>query len=257
MQYALPHSWSTFPPQAYRVGSSANCLQRAARRFLAKRWRQREMVNQAVAASMIQRRARVVLPLWRKRKESAARLLQRVWRGHRSRVQMKLAVRYGHRPERIREAVIKLQAAIRRVLAVKTVWRRLCAVQIEVHRLRACARKVQRCYRAHRQYLDIDHSRRRECAAIDIQRVARGQAARAAVAVRFSPEAQAVLLKRGRAITLAARRERAARLLQRLWRGKADRDYARMRKVAYTNSATLVQRAWTTYKKKCKVRRGG
>ena len=253
MQYALPHSWSTFPPQAYRVGSSANCLQRAARRFLAKRWRQREMVNQAVAASMVQRRARVVLPLWRKRKDRAARLLQRVWRGHRSRVQMKLAVRYGHRPKRIQEAVIKLQAAIRRVLAVRRVWRRLCAVQVEVHRLRACARKVQRCFRAHRQHLDIDHTRRRQRAAVDMQRLARGRAARAAVAARFSPQAQAMLLRRGRAITQAARRNRAARLLQRLWRGKADRDYARMRKVAYTNSATIVQRAWASYKIKCHV----
>ena len=118
--------------------------------------------------------------------------------------------------------------------------------------LRASLR-IQRQWRSHRALLEQRHLERAGACVGLVQRVWRGHHARNQLAARHSPEVRERLSRLGAGAVRAWKQSLAAVQLQRVWRGSADRSYAAMRRVAFYNSAVVLQRAWLSYKIVCSI----
>lgn len=247
MQYPQPKSWSNFPPQAHRLGYSATLVQRAARRFLARKWRRKEIFQQTMAALFLQRRVRNSLPKWRRRKENAALLIQRVWRGAKARRQVQMAVDFARSPEALLRAATRIQTTFRCLVARRSARQAARKAEQQVFTLIYAAKRIQRRFRKHKEIERLAQIRVKEKAISLVQRNWRGKQERKMVLEQFGEKAKRKLLRLGISVCRTYRQNRSAVMIQKHWRGKADRDYAEMRRIAFYNSACIIQRLYRTY----------
>jgi len=247
MHYTQPQSWSDFPPQAHRLSSSANMLQRAIRRFLGRKWRRRELLAQAMAISVLQRRIKSLLPRWRRQKHVAAVNVQKMWRAAHTRREQHFALEFSRPIEEVRTATVRVQALFRRGLAERRARHTMEEVESKIEGLKVATEVVQRNWR---KFQGRKRFRRRSLeyhSAASIQRVWRSAAVRRTLVSTDSEATQRRLWELGHSIVRSAAAQRAAVKLQRVWRGAADRDYARMRRAAFDKSARIVQFCWRSY----------
>ncbi|GBG23938.1 Hypothetical Protein FCC1311_001572 [Hondaea fermentalgiana] len=249
LAYESMQSWSDFPPEAHRIGYSASTLQRAARRFLGRRWRQREMLAQTLAITLLQQRIRDVMPAWRRRKASAASRIQKIWRGYRLRKQFRLAREFAHHPQLLDAAATKVQSTVRRRQAAKRAQNIAEAAEREIEFLVTSAHRIQNKWRTHKASREAKRYRAMARSVNLVQRLWRARAAR----MELDPAAREMLARIGHNVQEIQTQVNAATSVQRVWRGKADREYAHMRRFAYNSSAATIQFAWRSYRVKTKI----
>lgn len=249
VQYDTGVSWSEFPPEEHRVGYCANVLQRAVRRFLGRRWRQREMLSQTLAITLLQRQIKGVLPAWRRRKDKAAVQIQKVWRGYRLRKQFKMAREFAQHPQLLASAATRIQATVRQRQAEQRMRYMAEAADREIEFLLHSANKIQSKWRQVRASREEKRYRAIAQSVTLVQRLWRGRVARQALDSKIRDR----LREHGFKTRAIQKRIHAAVSVQRVWRGKMDRSYARMRRVAFHSSAAAIQFAWRSYLVKCKL----
>jgi hypothetical protein len=222
-------------------------MQRATRRFLARKWRRKELFQKTMAVLMLQRRIRNSLPKWRKRKEAAALRIQRTWRGSRARRQVRMALQFARRPETLVKSAIKIQTAFRCKLARQKARLAALKAEREVFVLIFAAKKMQRAFRKHKEGERMLALRKTERAMVSVQCNWRGRLARREISERFGEKTKRRLLRLGISVCRTYRQTRAATMIQKHWRAKTDREYAEMRRIAFYSSACIIQRLYRTY----------
>ena len=89
-------SWSRFPSHVMGGGDQSlalRVLQRSVRQWLARRWRVKEHRRREAAAFIVQRFFLDLLPKFERLRQQSARIIQRVFRGHRARIVCRFALR--------------------------------------------------------------------------------------------------------------------------------------------------------------------